>query len=150
MARKRAIDDYAEDADYQLDEMGLDSYGSCPICMRKFDSPTGFECDSCGVSVCGRCIHAYGENFICASCVAQLPKKEQAKVGSAKALVEPAGARFSRSAMRWLLMLFILTPVLLGAAYFFYSAGSTALAIGAVILVLVLIFYWDRQMYRMI
>jgi hypothetical protein len=148
MARRRS--DYSDDVDYGIDEMGVNNYGTCPICGQKFGSPSGFECDSCNASVCSKCIRSYGKSFICTSCVANLPKKEQEKVGNADALVKPGGRHLNRSLLLWLALLLILAPVALGGAYFFYTGGRADYAIGAIILVVVLILYWDRQMERWI
>jgi len=129
--------------EYALEEMK--NYPRCPLCLQPFETPTGFECDSCSTRVCGGCMRSYKGHYICRQCAETLPAKERELVGDAEELTRPLEKFARRSFWWWAVLLLMILPVMLGGAYLFYTQGLADYATGIIILMLALILYWNRE-----
>jgi len=120
-------------------------YGTCPICKGPLETPDGFTCDACEKKVCGNCIHSYRAHYICSDCVALLSAGEKKLVKDAKELTKPMRMLARRTWLWGAFLLLLILPAALGAGYLFFILGRADYALGAILALLVLIWYWDRQ-----
>lgn len=134
-------DDWDGDA-FRADEaLG---YGTCPSCKGALQTPGGFACDSCSQKVCRNCIHAYRTHYICADCASLLSAKEKTQLKDAKDLTKPFRSFARRSWLWWAFLLLLIMPVALGMIYLFAANNRLEYAAGSALLMLLIIWFWDR------